>query len=35
MSYAIEREKELMGQVIPMTKNDDFESFWADKVINL
>ncbi len=35
MSYANEREKELMGQVIPMTKKDDFESFWADKVKKL
>jgi len=35
MSYIEEKEKELMGKVIPQNKKDDFESFWKNAVSNL
>ena len=35
MSYTKEREIELMKQVIPQTKKDDFDAFWDEKVKKL
>ena len=35
MSYASEKEMELMNQIIPQTKKDDFDSFWSEQVRKL